>query len=154
MTCRELSTTKMTAWTNMTVNWIDAASTSMLKLLAAYGAKFHQSNTLHRAAQGGLGVKTEDGCLEVLQWLLREGSDICINQREYEFSGMDMWEEMSMWTALHFAVSSNALVCARFLLENGIDARLQDKRGRTARDLAVELGHEEAVGLLDNFWHD
>lgn len=125
------------------------ASLSTLKLFAAYGANFRQSNALHRAAEGGLHANSEEECIGVLQWLLQDSIGVSINQREFEFSGMNMWEEMSSATALHCAVRANALSCARFLLVSGIGAGLKDKRGRSARDLGMELGHGEAVRVLD-----
>jgi len=62
---------------------------------------------------------------------------------------MDSWRRDTMETALHCAVGSNALGCVRFLLEKGIDTGLRDFQGKTARDLAVEMGYHEAVKILD-----
>lgn len=54
-----------------------------------------------------------------------------------------------METALHCAARSNALGCVRFLLEKGIDAELRNSHGQTARGIAVDRGHLEAVKILD-----
>jgi ankyrin repeat protein len=75
--------------------------------------------------------------------------DININQREFEFSGMENREWMSPWTALHCAVYSNAPRCMRFLLANGIDAGLRDISRQTARDLPMKVGNEEQLKVLD-----
>lgn len=124
------------------------ASIPVLELLAAHGGDFRRSNALHCAAHGGVGYSTEEERIKVLAWLL-EKTGIDINQRKHEFSGMESWREETMETALHCAVGSNALGCVRFLLEKGIDARLRDFHGKTARDLAVETENHEATKILD-----
>ena len=126
------------------------APVPVLELLAMYGGDFRCSNALHRAALGGLGFSTEEQRIEVLAWLLQDGrTGTDINQREYEFLWIDSWREHSMETALHCAARSNALGCVRFLLEKGIDSELRNSHGQTARDIAVDRGHLEAVKILD-----
>lgn len=125
------------------------ASIPVLELLAAHGGDFRRNNALHRAALGGVGYNAEER-IEVLAWLLQdEKIGIDINQREYEFSGIEWWREKTMETALHCAVRANALGCERLLLEKGIDAGLRGSYGRTAEDLAVEEGNHEAVKIFD-----
>ncbi|ODM21295.1 hypothetical protein SI65_04348 [Aspergillus cristatus] len=112
------------------------------------GSEDESSNALHCAAHGGVGYSTEEERIEVLAWLL-EKTGIDINQWKHEFSGMESWRRDTMETALQCAVGSNALGCVRFLLEKGIDAGLRDFYGKTARDLAVEMGNHEAVKISD-----
>merc|ERR1712129_294682 len=61
-------------------------------------------------------------------------------------------------TALHHLAGSPwffrrdpaCLEALRDLLENGASTRIQDSRGQTARDVALEEGFEAAVELLDS----
>lgn len=117
----------------------------ILRLLHAYGADFRRSNSLHRCAE-------RDNRVETLQWLLDEAG-VPINQRELEYDTELFLAHAGceLGTALHCAAWGNTLHCMRFLLERGIDVNIPDMRGRTARDKAMETGHDDAVALLDRW---
>ena len=51
-------------------------------------------------------------------------------------------------TPLHYAAAGNSFECARFLLENGADANLQDNFGRDAANTLAALAVEEDIGLF------
>lgn len=76
---------------------------------------------------------------------------VLINQREskYDTELLLAHAGCELGTALHCAAWGNTLHCMRVLLERGIDANIM--RGRTARDQAMETGHDDAVALLDRW---
>lgn len=115
------------------------ASVQTLRHLASYGANFRYSNALHRAAD-----REGTDQAEVLLWLLDEGG-IPINQRLFEYDEGRHYME----TALHRAVQRNSLDSVQTLLERGIDVAPQEEKGRAARELVQNLGHREAVAMLD-----
>lgn len=51
-------------------------------------------------------------------------------------------------TALHLAVSNNRDECVQFLLENGADTSLTDRKGRTPLQIAEECGYQSLLDLL------
>lgn len=51
-------------------------------------------------------------------------------------------------TPLHYAAAGNSLECAKFLLENGADANLQDNFGRDAANTLAALAKEENIELF------
>jgi len=51
-------------------------------------------------------------------------------------------------TPLHYAAAGNSEECARFLLENGADANLQDNFGRDAANTLASLGKDENPELF------
>ena len=52
-------------------------------------------------------------------------------------------------TVLHAAVKNNSVSSVDVLLQFNVDTNLKDGKGRTARQLAVELGHDAVVNALD-----
>lgn len=51
-------------------------------------------------------------------------------------------------TPLHYAAAGNSLECAKFLLENGADANLQDNFGRDAANTLASMAKEEDLELF------
>jgi hypothetical protein len=51
-------------------------------------------------------------------------------------------------TALMWAAGYGKVECVELLLERGADPRLRDDRGKTARDIAAEQGHQAVVAML------
>lgn len=51
-------------------------------------------------------------------------------------------------TPLHYAAAGNSSECAKFLLENGADANLQDNFGRDAANTLISLAKEENIELF------
>jgi ankyrin repeat protein len=52
-------------------------------------------------------------------------------------------------TALMWAAGSGQKDAVEMLLRRGANKALKDDRGKTAADIARELGHKEVVALLD-----
>lgn len=61
---------------------------------------------------------------------------------------IDARDSESQATPLHRAASWGRVDVVKLLLERGADARLTDKSGHTALDLAVANGQNEAAALL------
>ena len=52
-------------------------------------------------------------------------------------------------TALMWAAGSGQKDTVQLLLQRGANKALKDDRGKTAADIARELGHKEVVAVLD-----
>lgn len=52
------------------------------------------------------------------------------------------------WTALMYAVRARNMKMVELLIENGADLEIRDNKGRTARDIAEELGAQEIATML------
>lgn len=53
-------------------------------------------------------------------------------------------------TPLHYAAIYNDEIIAGALVIGGVDKKVKDKTGKTARDWAVEKGHNNVVSMIDN----
>ncbi|APR98703.1 ankyrin repeat domain-containing protein [Wolbachia endosymbiont of Folsomia candida] len=94
-----------------------------VKHLLDINAQIPELTALHYASGAG--------CLEVVKFLVKEGSDI--NTAKYE-----------RWTALHAASYKGDLEIIRFLLDKGADPRIRDRDGKNPRDVAViESRHDK-----------
>ncbi len=84
----------------------------------------------------------EEGCAEVVKFLVEKGVDI--NATKYE-----------RWTPLHAATYEGKLKIIRFLLDKGADPTIRDTDGKTPRKVAVlrsrhtkDKPYDEIIKLL------
>ncbi|RDD34798.1 ankyrin repeat domain-containing protein [Wolbachia endosymbiont of Cylisticus convexus] len=90
--------------------------------------KFSANNLLDINVQipklTALHYAAEEGCAEVVKFLVEKGVDI--NATKYE-----------RWTPLHAASYEGKLKIIRFLLDKGADPTIRDTDGKNPRDVAV-----------------
>jgi ankyrin repeat protein len=93
------------------------------------------ANTVERSAFLNAAMA---GCVDTLRYFIEEKKRD-INTRHH------VWNE----TALHKAVQSRNATLARYLIGRGIDRAITDNNGRTALDLAKEVGATELIELIE-----
>jgi len=64
--------------------------------------------------------------------------------------GIDTYRSDDGFGALHLAVSANFLSVVEYLLDHGADISMRDYRGRTAMQLAQQLGHDAVYRSLES----
>lgn len=111
-----------------------------LNLLVARGCQIHDSGALQTAASNNM--------LANVKWLLHKGARI--NEIPKYNSGDE--RDFNNGTALHRAVAGIAVEVVRYLLEQGADTQIRDQQGRTAVQIAKQIGGkrmDEIIDLLD-----
>jgi ankyrin repeat protein len=88
------------------------------------------------AARAAMECRTEVGARCAATDVLANGGDVNAAQREGD-------------SVLHGAVRRRSAVLVRLAIRKGADVAHRDAEGRTARDLAAELGWREGTALLD-----
>ncbi|RSL58329.1 hypothetical protein CEP51_014090 [Fusarium floridanum] len=92
----------------------------------------NESSSLGRSP---LGVACANGCIDVVDALLKKGADLTVSNRD-------------RWTPLHAASYNGHEHVVDLLLDRGCTADLRDKTGRTPLSFAAEKGHESIVRRL------
>ncbi|CVL07334.1 uncharacterized protein FMAN_15398 [Fusarium mangiferae] len=92
----------------------------------------NESSSLGRSP---LGVACANGCIDVVDVLLKKGADLTVTNR-------------NGWTPLHAASYNGHEHIVDLLLDRGCSADLRDKEGRTPLSCAAEKGHEPVVRRL------
>ncbi|KAJ0132111.1 hypothetical protein HZ326_24798 [Fusarium oxysporum f. sp. albedinis] len=92
----------------------------------------NESSSLGRSP---LGVACANGCIDVVDVLLKKGADLTVTNR-------------NGWTPLHAASYNRHEHVVDLLLDRGCSADLRDKEGRTPLSCAAEKGHEPIVRRL------
>lgn len=65
-------------------------------------------------------------------------------------SGINInFQEKNLWTALHSAAFNGQFDLVKFLVAKGASKDLKEINGRTAKDLAIDAGHQEIADFLD-----
>ncbi|RKK61956.1 hypothetical protein BFJ69_g17066 [Fusarium oxysporum] len=92
----------------------------------------NESSSLGRSP---LGVACANGCIDVVDVLLKKGADFTVTNR-------------NGWTPLHAASYNGHEHVVDLLLDRGCSADFRDKEGRTPLSCAAEKGHEPIVRRL------
>ncbi|RBA11145.1 hypothetical protein FPRO05_04318 [Fusarium proliferatum] len=92
----------------------------------------NESSSLGRSP---LGVACANGCIDVVDVLLKKGADLTVANH-------------NGWTPLHAASYNGHEHVVDLLLDHGCRADLRDKEGRTPLSCAAEKGHEPIVRRL------
>lgn len=122
------------------------------------GADFPRSDALHHAVKAG--ARTDGSkevrerrrveFLEVMAYLVDEAW-FPVDQLEWEWD-LEMFEDMrrgkALGTALHCAAEEQCIVAVESLLERGADKDVKDTKGKTAAEVAKEVGFEEGIAAL------
>ncbi len=95
-----------------------------------------QVELVDKGGYSAMMLAASNGHVEVLRLLLDHGADI------------DRVEQTQGMTALIWAAQRGQADTVRLLLERGADPAIRDAEGRTARDRALEEGHEAIARLL------
>jgi ankyrin repeat protein len=109
------------------------------KVIQSHGADV---NAPGRWGQTPLLFASEQGNLEVLQWLLEHGTDVNVKDEE------------SNWTSLHLAAHYGHLEIAQTLLKHNSYTEARNNLGCTRLHEASTYGHVDIVWLLLNHGTD
>jgi ankyrin repeat protein len=114
-------------------------SMDVINMLLSHGGNIHRGQLLHWALE-----RSEP--TEVVPLLLERGAD----PEQLEYDGLyPVWCALPYLDApLHKAVRENKLDAASLLLKHGADPDKKNTEGKTARQLADELGNPAAVALF------
>ncbi|KAF2773226.1 ankyrin [Teratosphaeria nubilosa] len=115
-------------------------SIDVIKMLFLKGGDVHRGQLLHWAVERG-----HDAC-EVVTLLLERGA----MPNRLEFDGiLPIWSvKQKLGPPLHRAVALNKLDIVSQLLKFGADPNKEDTSGKTAMQLADDLGNQEAALLF------
>jgi ankyrin repeat protein len=111
-----------------------AGQLEMVDLLLKNGALIDAP--IHPFGHTALWLAVQAGKKEVVQYLLEKGARISVAD---SLSGQGL---------LHQAALYGDMIMAGVLIAAGIDVLHQDKRGQTARDLAIRNGHRSLEAVL------
>jgi ankyrin repeat protein len=111
-------------------------SLEMVELLVRHGAK---TDARSNDGYSAMHCAVSSGCLGILQGLLRHSSDQAEDMAVVDDDGL---------TLLHVSAAGGHCEILRFLLQNSADARIKDKKGRSALDWAVEEFEDGAVAII------
>ena len=97
---------------------------------------------IDRNANVNLGDKSG---LTALMIAASRGNDGIVNTLLHSNAEVDKLHYYSGMTALMFAVRNNKVKCAKLLLENGANATIENKEGKTSIDFAQDKEHFKAM---------
>ena len=119
-----------------------AGSVRLLQLFLSFGGDVRRGQVLHWA------IERQQECCEVVTMLLQQDAPSNI----LEFDGIfPVWTVLQhLGTPLHKAVRLNKLDVVDQLLKYGADPDMKDTSGRTARDIATELGRAGVISLIQD----
>ena len=147
----------------------ERGSVEIAKFLVEVGADIHTKNLVGHSALLKT-IYSDDSCLELLDYLIREGADP-LEEDKRGSNGLhyaararksDVIERMlecalnintidrNGWSSLHWAVAStgDSVEVVKLLLDRGCDKSMKDKQGRTALDLAKTFKKKEETIIL------
>lgn len=55
------------------------------------------------------------------------------------------------WTALHNAVCTKQISYVKMLLDNGADYNIPNKKGKTAKDYAIQMNNQDIINLIESY---
>ncbi|KAL4796032.1 ankyrin repeat-containing domain protein [Aspergillus venezuelensis] len=115
----------------------ESASFSTIKLLFEYGADVNKGQPLHHT------TKRKSEITEVLAFLLEKGAPL--NEKIYENHeySRNAWKRIYSGTPLHYAIMWRNLEAIRYLVEQGADVNIKDRRGITPLEYALDVDHRE-----------
>ncbi len=117
------------------------APVSTIQLLLEYGASVTGGYLLHFAVRR----ETPDQ-LEVIELFLHLGCPI--NELLFKGCPPAFLDQKYVGTPLHYAVRLRKIEVAAYLLKNGADYRVKDRRGRNALEYAQGPMHDYIAGLV------
>jgi ankyrin repeat protein len=148
-----------------------------VELLVQAGADVHSVRIDHVGSDSSA-LLTAAACSHSLRALLRCGADPCFKSRRYGFTALHMAAMASAienckaliaadqtgqlistvdhlhWTALHIAAQHGHGSVVAYLISQGLDPNVVDKRGLVPIHGAAQKGHVEAVKVLLQYGAD
>ncbi|OMH84898.1 Ankyrin repeat protein nuc-2 [Zancudomyces culisetae] len=98
------------------------------RLLSQYGLEVESAVEL-KSGLTALHTAAAQGCLEIMVWLIEQGADIDIKDKDMG------------WTALFYAAKNGYGDCVDLLLTHGANINQTDEQGKTAGFYAAYEGH-------------
>lgn len=123
-----------------------SGTTEMINMLLSHGGDVRKGDVLNWA------VEREDDACEITKLLLERGAQ----PNRLRFDGQEpQWSVFGMrdglGTPLHRAIILGRADLVTILLAHGADSEIENTKGKTASQLAVEFGKPEIMKLLDEF---
>lgn len=114
-----------------------------------FAAQFGRLDTVRELLDAGARVDLhEKGYYTALMLAAGNGHTEVVRVLAEAGAAVDEVEITDGWTALVWAAQRGHVETVRLLLDLGADPAHRDRRGRTARDLAVRQRHSDVVALL------
>ncbi|KAB2573616.1 Potassium channel AKT1 [Lasiodiplodia theobromae] len=118
----------------------EEAPSGVARMLLERGANVDESRALHMAA--------ENRGIAWVRWLVEEGgADVNAEGFDPDWAGSTE-REKGIGLPLHYAARSGNVEIVKYLLEKGADVTRKDTNGRTPKEVAERLQHDEAARIL------